>query len=425
MGRCNHIIEEYRKDTKQKNLKKSLFMEKETFVVESSSEEFAPIIYNKEELLKVISDCYTNGEALSMSNIQSLWLAIEEDYLYTRVPFQIYSRNSTKDIDYKIPQFNEELDLLLKLISFALINEFPFEIASFLCSEALEKNEYSLNFINHPMKYKCLRFPNRYLALRKENKRWIFKKKRKVTASKCIDKAYILVPPVRKKSREDFIQSIENQIIVRSTMYYSNEKKKLIKKKESPKKKKQFLLLSKIMKDDNIPFFPKKSFFQSWIVLRRIKFKTLVMKLQESGLAGSLSFSIINSFWYTVTLLFFWRCIFRYDFNTHNYNIFSMRRQVVFSVITRFFVLLSCSYTCIQVTKVLRVLIAIFVSPLADFFLNATRNKFSISERKAYMFISGTFIGISILVLSSIALLEFFSYFIKQGDFLGSLKYIF
>merc|ERR1712115_449371 len=94
-------------------------------------------------------------------------------------------------------------------------------------------------------------------------------------------------------------------------------------------------------------------------------------------------------------------------------------QQVIQIVTSKLLHALGFAYFSSQVTKFLRVVLAIFLIPFAEIVLHKIQKRFSVSERKAFWFVSATLIGMSILAWSGVVFLELLNYFVIQGDFVG------
>jgi len=361
------------------------------FYLENSGKDLPPLT---REVLALLTSCYIDDKPIPKSTIESLFLAIDKEYNISPVPFEILSGNEEGNKILFDKLGKEDLGAI-NVFSFSALNSLPFEITTFLCNNIVQQqdlkngkmNEIFAKFRTHPQKWKSIHFPlglslrykRKFLPRRGSNSFMIPRRMRSTRwsvnqAEQCIRKANKTKPP-NKRTTLVVLDSMDSKL------------QPLIRLRSTISQRWQ-----KITKDD-VPFFPrKKGIVKFW--------KTQSQKLKSAGRAGILSYGVLNFAWYTIALLFSWK---RLSNVTHISSdgittvatmIPAHNKEAILLSFQKFFKVLGYVYAGSQVTKILRLSLAVACAPLGDKMLKYVQRKWGMGEAQSFWILTASMIGL-------------------------------
>lgn len=316
----------------------------------------------------------------------------EYDYDNNNISFEIQQDGNNNNISYTNNStiLMPEMDMFIKIISFCAINQIPYEITCFILQQypSIKSRQFINNFINNSNnRWNCITFVTNDnndddvillpLQLKKQSirrkkskikkrtklKNMLKRNRKKVImsstststskstnnamnkeetqlkkANDIIQKANEIKAPIQKmKSFKDFIDTLDKQPIIRSTIYYNqqeqlksqqqtqqqqklNKKRRIIREYQ---KKKQLLqvpveslykqFMQNAISSTEPLYFPTKNKLQRWARLQQIKFKQQFKLLRfrykslisrKYLLYGILSSCVVFIVWYFYALIF-------------------------------------------------------------------------------------------------------------------------
>jgi len=200
---------------------------------------------------------------------------------------------------------------------------------------------------------------------------WMTSRKEAVrNAERAVDEATcVQAPPRRLLTREEFLATMDEELSA-----------------SEPTE-----LLPTLFRDARL-FFPRQN--QKLKQLRKVlKKQTALMK--DAGLAGVISYVTLSLAWYTCAIVFQWR---------HTTPSVELSSRVLRTALRRFGKVFVAAYLGSQLTKGLRLKIALVLAPLGNRALRITSKKLQISETKAFALLSGAVVGTFLAVWSIIVL---------------------
>ena len=282
-----------------------------------------------------------------------------------------------------------------RILSFAAYHRLPRDVALLLFGPSDDEDQVdSFARCRNALArggWKEVRFP-RGLAIRPRRKfvkstrkrympmPWNWTTSRKDTvriAEVAVNEAmYVQAPPRRLMSREEFLASIDKELA-------STE----------PTESRPF------------PFREARQFFpRQNLKLKRLRkvLKKQTALMKDAGLAGLISYVTLSFAWYTCAIFVQWR---------HTSPTVEITSRALGTAMRRFGKVLVAAYIGSQLTRMLRLKMALVLAPFGNRALRLTQKKLRISETKAFALLSGVVVGTclavwSIIVLGDAALLR-------------------
>lgn len=188
---------------------------------------------------------------------------------------------------------------------------------------------------------------------------------------------YVQPPPRRLLSREEFLATMDMELSSAS----------------EPAE-----LLPTLFRDARL-FFPRQN--QKLKRLRKVLKRQFAL-IKDAGLAGLISYTTLSFAWYTCAIIFQWK------YTTPSVEITS---RAFGTALRRFGKVLTGAYIGSQITRILRIKIALGLAPFGNRALRFTQKKFGVSETKAFALLSGAIVGTcfaiwTIIVLGDAAVLR-------------------
>lgn len=275
-----------------------------------------------EETINLLSNItldYINGNT-NNNYILSILDIIDAEYDYDEnTSFTLKRSQSNTTISYDTN--NEDVSTFIKLLSFCAINQLPYEITCFILHQYKTPNNPSKQcidtFTNNSNQWKCITFTTPLSPLQPKTfkqKRFFRKQsKPKLNANQLIQSASNVTAPIQKiKSLEEFITTLDQQPIIRSTIYnqrVTKRKKKVSKMKHLLQQQtlyKQFMQLQQ-----ESLYFPTRSKLQRWKRRQKIRFKQQIKalllnykKMQKLILYGFVSYMAVFMLWYIFNIFY-------------------------------------------------------------------------------------------------------------------------
>lgn len=200
---------------------------------------------------------------------------------------------------------------------------------------------------------------------------WMKSRKEAIrNAQQAVDEAtYTQAPPRRLLSREEFLRSMDKELAATEPTE----------------------LLPTLFRDARL-FFPRQN-----LKLKRLRkvFKKQFVLVKAAGLAGVMSYLALSFAWYTIAILAQWR---------HSTSTVEMSSRALGTALRRFGKVLVGAYIGSQLTRSLRLKIALVLAPFGNRVLRLTQKKLRISETKAFALLSGAVLGTCLALWSIIVL---------------------
>lgn len=335
------------------------------------------------ELLKRVTSEYVSGRG-PVVQVDEVLDVIDEEYKSRDVPvivghdtFDFASSGEVDDAD------------VARILSFAAFHRLPHDVALLLFGPTDNDGDQGSAFVRCQNElargsWKEVSFP-RGLAIRPKRKfvksstkRYMPMPRTWMTSRKdAVQKAQLAVnvathaqaPPRRRLSREEFLASMDKELSATEPTE----------------------LLPSLFREARL-FFPRQN-----LKLKRLRkvFKKQIALLKDAGMAGLISYVTLNFAWYTIAIVSQWR---------HTTPTVEISSRALGTALRRFGKVLAGAYIGSQLTRMLRLKIALVLSPFGNRALRLTQKRLRISETKAFALLSGVILGTCLAVWSIIVL---------------------
>jgi len=361
--------------------------------------------------LYIESDVVKNKEYVKVAEVLKV---IDAEYKYFSVPIDIGNETVNFDTkrqkDEKHNDQEEAMHLFSKILSFAALHRLPVHITILLFEELIMTNTNKIENLNikgaNEIRNLLVSFQkggwgtvNFYNGLSLRVKRdYIFSKRDRyipwprkslftrsrdaIEAEQALLEAEKVKLPrklVQKEVMVEEINQIANELNVRSE-----------------------LSLRRSIKDV-LTFFPKQN-NRAWSRLNRVLGKHAT-KLRAAGRAGLISYGILNFIWYTFIIMWQWH---RLKIDNQNFQVVQVKIHAIRWSLRKFSKALMSAHFGSQVTKMLRMSLAVILAPVGHKALLWTQKKLRVNPDEAVGVISSiilvlTFATWSIIILGDAA----------------------
>lgn len=264
---------------------------------------------NTERIIQCVIQAYIESDIRDTKgdvNIEEVLDAIDLEYKWSSVPFSVAGTlfdfhrkqsNSTNTVAWQV---------FSKVISFAVMNHLPKDMAmilfeginesSRLSSDTKDELQRLVVMLRHCTSWNCIEFPQglslrlkrSYLVSKREKfyplprKSFFTSRMDELDAKRVIEKAESIKLPIKLAKKED-VEEFAKDLNTKSV--FASD-------------------LSLLSKDPLLTFFPKQN--QIRVKLRRLLFNKKVRQVKDLSVAGIVTYGVISMFWYIVAIRCRW-----------------------------------------------------------------------------------------------------------------------